>query len=284
MTDSPNQTDPAPAAVPAPAVPPPAGPTRTNVLGIVALAAAVIGFVFACLPGALVVGWVLLPIAFILGIVALFLRGRWKWTAVTAVIVSVVGTIVGFVVFFAAVAGAISDAVDENGGGDVVVSAPSAGGDVPAEEPEAPAAEPQAPSGTREDPLALGSTVENADWSVTVTGIDPNGNAAVASANQFNDAPGAGQQYVIVDASATYKGSGEGVSAEVQIDYVTADGTVLSTWDNIVVGIEPEFGRANLYAGATDAGKLVFLVPSSLDGQIRVRPGLFAGDVFFALS
>lgn len=36
---------------------------------------AIVGFIFACIPGALIVGWLLLPIAFILGIVAVFLKG-----------------------------------------------------------------------------------------------------------------------------------------------------------------------------------------------------------------
>ena len=51
----------------------PAGPLpvkRSNTVGLIALVVGVIGFVFACVPGALVVGWVLLPIAFILGVVA----------------------------------------------------------------------------------------------------------------------------------------------------------------------------------------------------------------------
>ena len=70
-----------------------------NTVGIVALVMAVIGFIFACLPGALIVGWILLPISFIVGLVGLFRRGEAVWPAVTAVIVSVVGTIIGVFVF-----------------------------------------------------------------------------------------------------------------------------------------------------------------------------------------
>ena len=44
-----------------------------------------------------VVGWLLLPIALVLAIVALFLEGR-KWPAIAALIVAVVGAIVGAVV------------------------------------------------------------------------------------------------------------------------------------------------------------------------------------------
>ncbi|GAA2035740.1 hypothetical protein GCM10009819_20330 [Agromyces tropicus] len=91
------QSDAAFAAVPGSA------DAKPHVLGIIALIVAAVGFIFACIPGALIVGWILLPIAFILSIVALFLKGR-KWAAIAGLVVSIVGTIVGFVVFFAVVA------------------------------------------------------------------------------------------------------------------------------------------------------------------------------------
>lgn len=92
---APYGTAPAPGAVPPPGpVPEQAGP---NVLGIVALVIAAIGFVFACIPFVQVVGWILLPIAFILSIVALFLKGP-KWPAITGLILSIVGAVVGAVV------------------------------------------------------------------------------------------------------------------------------------------------------------------------------------------
>lgn len=92
----------------------PATKRRRNVLGIIALALAVVGFIFAMIPGALIMGWVLLPISFILGLISLFRKGAVKWQGVTALIVAVVGTIVGVVVFFAVVATAVSDAVDDS--------------------------------------------------------------------------------------------------------------------------------------------------------------------------
>ncbi|SFR83503.1 Protein of unknown function [Agromyces sp. CF514] len=94
-----------------PGTTPPAPKGRPHVLGIIALVVAAVGFVFACIPGALIVGWVLLPIAFILAIVALFMHGA-KWAAITALIVSVVGTVVGFVVFFAFISTTVNDAID----------------------------------------------------------------------------------------------------------------------------------------------------------------------------
>jgi len=99
-----------PAAAPAPAT-----AKARNIVGIVAFVAAIVGFIFACVPGALIVGWVILPIAFILGIVGVCLSGKVKWQAVTAIILSIVGTIVGFIVFFTVVAVALSTAIEEGG-------------------------------------------------------------------------------------------------------------------------------------------------------------------------
>ena len=248
-----------PVAAPGSFSTPPGNGGQRNVLGIVALIVAGLGFLFACIPGALIIGWILLPIGFILGLVALFLKDKKKWQALTAVIVAVVGTIVGVIVFFAVVATSFNNAFNESD--TTIGSEPST-----SQEAEEPAAEePAAAEGTRENPVPFGTPISNDEWDVTLTGFNPDANADVAGANQFNQAPEAGQVYVIVDATATYNGSGEGTSGLVQIDYVAANNTVVSTWDSVVVGIDPTFGQANLLAGGTDTGKLVFLVPAPVD-------------------
>ncbi len=145
------------AAVTTVAAPPPDAGSR-NVLGIVALVVSVVGFIFACVPGALVVGWVLLPIGFILGIIALFLKNKTKWQGLTAIIVSVVGTIVGVVVFLSLAAGAVSDAIDDNVT-DKVGSSDAA--DDPADDEEQPADdEPATPDA---EDLVLGETAFGID-------------------------------------------------------------------------------------------------------------------------
>ena len=104
-----------PPAAPAPQPPPPpmpatevpaSAPKKANVLALVAMIVAIVGFIFACVPGALIVGWILLPIAFVLSIVSLFLKGDRKWMGIVGLIVSIVGTIVGAAVFLAAIVGA----------------------------------------------------------------------------------------------------------------------------------------------------------------------------------
>lgn len=91
---------------------PPSSPQR-NAVGIIALVTGVVGFVFACILGALIVGWVLLPIAFVLGIVGVCLFGKTKATSIAAISVSIVGVVVGVVVFFAVIADSFSDAFNE---------------------------------------------------------------------------------------------------------------------------------------------------------------------------
>ena len=113
--------------------------TKPHVLGIIALAVAVVGFIFACIPGALIVGWILLPIAFVLSLVTLFLKGR-KWPAIAGLIVSIVGTIVGAVVFFAVVSTTFGQAFEELDG--VIVEASEAAEDIPEVDEPAEEAEP----------------------------------------------------------------------------------------------------------------------------------------------
>ena len=89
----------------------PTGRAKTNVLGIVALVLAAVGFVFACIPVVQIVAFFLLPIAFVLSIVALFLEGE-KWPAITGLVVSILGGIVGAVVFVIVTLGVIGQVVE----------------------------------------------------------------------------------------------------------------------------------------------------------------------------
>ena len=128
-----------------------ASSTKPHVLAIVALVVAAVGFIFACIPGVFIVGWVLLPIAFILSIVAFFLKGA-KWPAITALALSVVGTIVGVVILVVLVSGAFNQAVEEF---DDAIAEASEAAETPLDQEE-PAEEPDtAPVGN----LAFGDTM-----------------------------------------------------------------------------------------------------------------------------
>ena len=81
-----------------PSYPPPAVPQapagQKNRLGTIALIAAIIGSVLACIPASLDVGWIMLGAALILGFVGLLQSGKTKKSSIAAIVVSIVGAAV----------------------------------------------------------------------------------------------------------------------------------------------------------------------------------------------
>ncbi|SDH50495.1 hypothetical protein [Microbacterium sp. 77mftsu3.1] len=273
---------PAPSAPPAPPVP----KKGANPVGIIALVAAVVGFIFACIPGALIIGWILLPIAFILGLVGVFLAGKTKWQAITAIIVSVVGTIVGILVFVVGVSTAIDDAF---GGTDTTVGSSTTEETTdeaaPAAEEE-PAEEPAAEVGTRENPAPLGAPIKSNDWTVVVNSVDLDATQEVAAENEFNEAADDGSVYITVNVTATYTGTDkEGqYPAMIGIDYVTAAGVTVDPYAKLVVGPSQLDSLNVLYEGASATGNQTMQVPLPVDGVIAIRPGMVADKVFVAVK
>lgn len=253
-----------------------------NVLGLIALITAALGFIFACIPGALIVGWILLPIAFILALVSLFLKGKPKGMGIIALIVSIVGTIVGFVVFFSVLATSVDNAI---GSGDTKVVQPSSGaGATGAAAEEKPAAN----AGTRENPHPIGSVIESDDWRVVINSVTLAATDAVVAANQFNKPPAAGSEYVLVNYSTTYIGDdADGqMPAFVSVEYVTAEGTTVNKLDNYAVAPEPIDTMSTLYKDGTAKGNMVIEVPTATAGQgvLAVRPGMLGDKVFVAVK
>ena len=71
---------------------------------------------------------------------------------------------------------------------------------------EEPAEEPTDPASPEVTSARVGEPVVVGDWEVTVTAIDLDADAEMAEANRFNKE--ASGRYVLVDYSATYRGSG----------------------------------------------------------------------------
>lgn len=258
-----------------PAQQPSTPPSNRNVLALIALIVSVIGFIFACIPGALIVGWILLPIAFILSLVSLFLKGRGKGLGIAGLIISIVGTIVGFVVFFSVVATSFDNAF---GGSEIAIDEAADAGQAPAE--EAPAGEEAAAeAGTKENPVPLGTAISNDDWTVVVNSYNVDGNATVTAANQFNDVAPAGSHYEIVNYTVTYTGADSSYSGEVLVDVVTSAGNVVDSYTSLV-SLPDSIGLDELFTGASKTGSAAFAVPDGETVVVRVQPGLLADEVF----
>lgn len=255
---------------------------QRNILGLIALGVAAVGFIFACIPGALIVGWVLLPIGFILGIVSLFLKGKAKWQGVAAIIVSIVGTIIGVIVFTVVVATAFNDAF---GGSDVEVGDTTTVTEEAETTPEeeAPAA---AEAGTRENPLTIGTPFSSSDWTVVVNSVTLGAQDQITGANMFNEAPDAGTEYILINYTVTYTGDDtEGqMPAFVGVEYVTGAGVTVSNLDKMVIAPEEMNSMSPLYNGASATGNQAIQVPTPADGVLAIRPGMIADKIFVAIQ
>lgn len=291
-------TPPSPPGPPGPASP---GHER-NTLGIVALVTAVAGLVFAVWEGAYLLGWILLPIAFVLSLVAMFQKGKGKAAAVTALIVSIIGTIAGAVAFLGSAVDAFDDAFNEDVSvvepsgdpeGDPVVPADPADEavgevvDEPVEAEAEPADVEEAGSttdaGTRSSPHPLGTTIASDDWEVTVTSFTADATDAVLAANQFNEDPDEGHSYALVGISVTRVGAESGSTMEIGVDYVTDQGNVVSRSDAFAVAPDA-LSYEEMFQGASVSGNVVLMIPDGGAGSVRVSPGWFTDDAFFATS
>ena len=253
---------------------------QRNIVGIIGLVCAIAGLVFSCIPGALIVGWVLLPIGFILGLVGLFLAGKKKGTSIAAVIVSVVGTVVAVAVF----AFVVVDSFDEafNGDGDVSVSGEASDSSENQASADGEDAGGENASGSRENPAAIGQVLSNDNWDLTVNSFNPNATAEVSGANPFNEASEPGHQYAVANLTFTYKGEGSELVDMLPVAFVAENGTVSRTFDSMAVPPEPALS-GEVYAGGEATGNVVLQIPEGQPGVLRIELGMFGDEVFVAV-
>lgn len=252
-------------------------------MGLISIIVAAVGFVFACIPGALIVGWILLPTAFVLSIVGLALSGKTKGTSIAALIVSIVGVIVGVVVFFTLVANAVDDAVDENSA-DVTSAADSdkSDGDRKADNKADDEDKKDEEIGTRDNPAQLGSTISGKNWDITIDSFDANATENVLAENPMNEEPDAENTYAVAEATVTYTGDDSAdPMMDMQFAYVTEKGTTVNASDSMAVGPSPDLGEVgDLYEEASETANVTLEIPADDDGLLRVTPGMMSDEVF----
>lgn len=165
--------------------------------------------------------------------------------------------------------------------GSSTASAP-AGAEEETEEADEPEQQAGGTAGTREDPLPLGTPIEGEDWVVTVNEVTPDATDAVMAANQFNDAPAEGTQYLLADVTVEYTGDeSEMIMLGTGFAFVTATGETIDAGDAFAVGPDELDTAQELYNGGTAQGNVVFQVPEGADGLLRVTTGMFGGEKTF---
>jgi len=243
-----------------------------NTVGLIALIAAIVGFIFACIPGALIVGWILLPIAFVLSIVGLVSSSKAKGTSIAAIIVSIVGVIVGVLVFLFAVGSAVDDALEQD--------SPEVAAD------SGDSADSEDDKGSRDNPAELGDTISGNEWDITVDGFDANATDEVLAQNEFNEAPDSGNNYAVAEVTAAYTGDDSGnPMVGLSFAYVTTDGNTLSASDTLADGPSPDIADVgDMYEDASKTFHVTFEIPEDDDGLVRVNPGMISDELFVSTS
>ena len=141
--------------------------------------------------------------------------------------------------------------------------------------------------GTRENPIPLGQEAQVGPWKVKVADVTVQHHDFVLDHNQFNDAPEAGKQYVLITVEATR--TGEDAAAFWVDMYYLFVGDGGNTFDSgFAVAPDSISDTGEAYKGASVSGNLVFQVPSDqvAGGALRLEESFSFEDTetFFAID
>ena len=137
------------------------------------------------------------------------------------------------------------------------------------------------------DVVPLGVPAQVGDYQVTVDAVQLDGNAAVAAANGFNEAPTG--QYVITQLTVTYTGADEGMPGwDLSAVFHGTDARQYSDADCTAVLADDAIDAPTLNPGGTDTFESCMDVPPSAipGGQLSVEPTMTFDDerVFYAVQ
>lgn len=133
-------------------------------------------------------------------------------------------------------------------------------------------------TGTLNDPYAFGVSGDSGDgFSLQINGFVKPADNIIRGFNMFNDRPGPGQVYVLLDVTVTcHETSDRCESNYFEYELVGDRGVV---YDNPPVVVDDELS-INLFGGGSQSGRLAFLIRDD-DTNLRLlyRPNMFEDEV-----
>ncbi|MDA1360521.1 hypothetical protein O1R50_12865 [Glycomyces luteolus] len=153
---------------------------------------------------------------------------------------------------------------EDTGSGDTSNTADEAATEAAAEEEAASTGDGTSPDA----PLAAGSTIEVADWSVTAPEATLDATDAILAADEFNAAPADGFQQSLITLEGTYNGTETG-SLWLDVTFgVWADGTFYDSIDCMNT-VENEITLVpDVSSGATSTGSACVEVPADAESYL----------------
>lgn len=141
----------------------------------------------------------------------------------------------------------------------------STGGDFNVESDGGENADPEGGVGSRSNPVPFGTEATvGSDWRIKILSTEPNGNASIQRANQFNDPPPAGGQFFIAKVELSY--IGEGSSSPIFEVTLKAVGQGNVTYDPFTndCGVVPSSLPDNeIFSGGKVSGNVCWSIASS---------------------
>lgn len=253
---------------------PPSPGHKQNRIAIVAFVTAIFGSILAVWQGAQPAGWFLLPVALVLSLVALFRHGAPKKMAVAALVISIVGAIGGAWMFTSPAVIGLDEGIDT----ETTISEPAEAesDDVPAEE--------AGERGARDNPVAIGTLISSNEWEVTVNSFTADATDTVMAEDASNAEPAEGEVYALIDLSVKRVSEKPAYPTEIGSSYVAEDGTVISSFEAMVVLPEDLSNVNELSQGDEATGNVAVMIPKGDGGSILITPGMLAEEVFVAIS
>lgn len=249
----------------APQEPPVPQKDKGKTVSIVALVLAIVGAIFAVIPGAVIIGWLLLPAAFVLSIVGLAISNK-KGKAIWALVISILGTLIGIFAFINMAGNAVIDAFEDTNGETVIVQSGENEGEVIVEGDD---------QGTKANPLAAGTAVTSGDWTITMVESLDDAASQVDFSTSEEETNVVGSKWLV-----TYNGEDSGsVFSDITINYVDPNGNVIDGLSTDSYATDSLDSSAELYAGASTEGWV--LRDADAGGVWRVEVGLFGGSEYF---
>lgn len=154
------------------------------------------------------------------------------------------------------------------------------------EEPAEEEDEPSGDAGNRDNPLALGDTLEGAEWTVTLNSADLGADDEVQAENEFNEPAEEGLSFALFNVDVTYTGEdSEMIALGVGFAFVSTSGETYNDYDASAVAPNALDEMSELYTGGSESGNVVTAIPEDADGLVRISTGFIdEQEAFFAID
>ncbi len=138
--------------------------------------------------------------------------------------------------------------------------------------------DPDSEAGSRNNPIALGKSVEVNDWKIQVESVNKDALKAVLASDQYTSKPSAKERYVLLNLKATYLGDESGEpSSDLRFKIVGSKGNTFA--QSCGYSSDSFDNNGETFSGASVTGTLCFTVDANqISGATISVQSDYSGD------